>query len=525
MDTIRAGSYTVTPSSPEYTFTPASADVTITSQTLGDLEDICGPRIYVNFEAVEAAVFSPTVDGPITGGLGSPWIQSTSFDLGQVGYMQQEYFISGTARAYTNIGDLESDGLWSVETASRAPYKTRILVYRPIDPQDFNGSVVVEWFNVSGGLDAAPDWVMSHTELIREGYAWVGVSAQFVGVEGGEGVVSIPGLGDLSLKGYDPERYGSLNHPGDSFSYDIFSQAGKAIYSPADVDPLGGLRPEIMIAIGESQSAGCLTTYVNAVAPLARIYNGFLIHSRGSFSTPLSQAPQPVINTPGNVQIRDDISVPVMMLQTETDVLLLGSLAARQPDGPLFRLWEVAGTAHYDTYGLIVGPGDLGDDPSVADVVEESTPIPGVIECDKPVNSGPQHFVVKASVAALNRWIRYGEAAPSAPLLEVEGSFPDAEFVLDEHGNVLDGIRTPYVDAPIATLSGLGQSGGGVCFGFGTTVLFDDVTLASLYPDHAAYVSAVNEATDLAVEAGFILEPDAQLIKQAAEVSGIGNLN
>ena len=63
------------------------------------------------------------------------------------------------------------------------------------------------------------------------------------------------------------------------------------------------------------------------------------------------------------------------------------------------------------------------------------------------------------------------------------------------------------------------------CFIFGTTVLFDDVTLDSLYPTHDAYVSAVKEATDGAVEAGFILEPDAKLIKAAAEVLDIGDLN
>jgi hypothetical protein len=213
----------------------------------------------------------------------------------------------------------------------------------------------------------------------------------------------------------------------------------------------------------------------------------------------------------------------VLTFQTESDLIILGSLASRQPDGPFFRLWEVAGTAHADTYSLMVGAGDLGDDPSVAEVVEESAPIPGIIECDKPINSGPQHFVLKAAVAALNRWVRDGEAAPSAPLLEVEGSLPDAEFVLDDYGNVLGGIRTPYVDVPIAALSGLGQSGGSFCWLFGTTALFDDPTLASLYPTHAAYVSAVNEATDSAVEAGFILEPDAQLIKAAAAASDIGS--
>jgi len=465
------------------------------------------------------AVDNPTVEGPVTGGNGSPWIQSTSFDLGQVGYMQQEYFISGTARSFVNVGALGSDGVWTVEPASRALYKTRILVYRPIDPQDFNGSVVVEWFNVSS-VESAPDWIHMHTELIREGYAWVGVSAQYEGVEGGGAILPIPGLGDLSLKGFDSERYGSLSHPGDSFSYDIFSQAGQTIRNPSGLDPLGGLNPDRLIAVGESQSAIRLTTYVNAIQPLFGVYDGFLIHSRSGGSAALSEDPQPEINTPGVVWIRDDISVPVLMFQTETDLFLLYSLSARQPDGPFFRLWEVAGTAHDDTYGLILGAGDLGNDPAAAQVLVTDAPIPGILECDSPINSGHQHFVLKAAMAALDRWVRGGQASPNAPRLEIEGSPP--EFALDAFGNVLGGIRTPYVDAPIAVFSGTGQTGSFICRLFGTTVLLDAGTLASLYPDNATYVSAVSAATDQAVDAGFILAPDAPLIKAAAAASGIG---
>ena len=66
-----------------------------------------------------------------------------------------------------------------------AAYKTRIFVYRPKNPKKFNGTVVVEWNNVSGGVDSAPDWIQGHVELLREGVAWMGVSAQIVGVESG----------------------------------------------------------------------------------------------------------------------------------------------------------------------------------------------------------------------------------------------------------------------------------------------------------------------------------------------------
>ena len=104
-----------------------------------------------------------------------------------------------------------------VECHHRAgsPYTTRIAVDRPIDPRKFNGTVVVEWLNVSGGLDDAPDWTLTHNELIREGFAWVGVSAQRVGVQ--------------AAATTDPSEYSSLSIPSDSFSYDIYSQAAETV--------------------------------------------------------------------------------------------------------------------------------------------------------------------------------------------------------------------------------------------------------------------------------------------------------
>src|SRR5205823_3716775 len=84
--------------------------------------------------------------------------------------------------------------------------KTRILVERPTSPSRFNGTVVVEWLNVSGGLDAAPDLIGAHTRMMREGMVWVGVSAQFAGVEGGP---SLLGVLSSPVKTLDPVRSGS----------------------------------------------------------------------------------------------------------------------------------------------------------------------------------------------------------------------------------------------------------------------------------------------------------------------------
>jgi hypothetical protein len=462
-----------------------------------------------------AQVPSPTIEGPITSP-GGAFIASTTFDLASVGYEQAEYFISGTATAYTNTAPLGEDGMWSVTpSGTTAAYKTRILVYRPTSPKKFSGTVVVEWLNVSGGVDAAPDWTQGHVELLRQGAAWVGVSAQIVGVEGGPALV---GVVSLPLKVVNAARYGSLHHPGDSFSYDMFSQAGQAVRTPSG--PLGALKVKRVIAIGESQSAFRMVNYINAIHPITHVYDGFLVHSRGSFGTALSEAPQPAIPAPGTAPIRADVDVPVLTFETETDLTFLAFFGARQDDSANFRLWEVAGTAHYDTYGLGVGNTDVGTSPDVAAPVIQNDLVGGIIHCNAAINSGPQHYVVNAALNALIRWVRTGKAPKSAPRLDVSAGPPVASN-LDANGNALGGIRTPQVDVPIATFTGE-QSGSIICRLFGTTTLLDDSTLASLYPTHKTFTKAFGKSLKRAVKAGWILKPDAKLIKKWAAAADVG---
>jgi hypothetical protein len=88
-------------------------------------------------------------------------------------------------------------------------------------------------------------------------------------------------------------------------------------------------------------------------------------------------------------------------------------------------------------------------------------------------------------------------------------------FNLDAQGNALGGIRTPYVDVPLAALSGLGQEGGSFCGLFGTTRSFTAEELAALYPTADDFITKWNAATDAAVESGAILAVDAEHIKTA----------
>jgi hypothetical protein len=479
-----------------------------------------------------APVKGATVTGPVTGGAGVPRVASTGFDLADVGYVTEEYFLEGTATAYDAAKPLKSDGKWAVKPVSTAPYKTRIVVYRPEKAKDFNGTVVVEWLNVTAGFDSAPHWQWAHNAIIRSGAAWVGVSAQAVGVQGGASVA----LGGPSggLKGGDPERYGTLEHPGDIYSYDMFSQAGRAVAHGGTSGPLGGFKVQRVIAVGQSASASRLVTYVNAIHPRAKVFDGFLIHSRSGGASPLTQPPPtppgatPVSTMPTRSLIRTDLDVPVLTFETEFDVA--GSTVpfalARQPDTKKFRTWEVAGTAHTDSY---TPPGlgflDTGDGQAERDLLDPTKLTGGVFSCVPAINSGGAYLVLNAAYTHLEQWVRDGTLPPKSPRIDVTVGTPTTVH-RDQHGNALGGIRTPLLEAPIATLRGDGSSGptaSRFCGLYGTTAPFDAATLASLYPTHADYVAKFDKATDRAVKAGFILAPEAKNLKAAAATSNVGN--
>lgn len=435
---------------------------------------------------------------------GQPNLLAQNFDLGTVGYQVSEYFLEGTARAFTNTSELGSDGMWSAEPGEEAAYKTRIIVYRPIDPADFNGNVLLEWLNVTAGFETPPSLGTGGLEMRRSGNVWIGASAQIIGIEGSDRAL-LP----FHLKGVDPARYGSLVHPGDSFSYDIFSQMAQAIRNPMDIDPLGGLVPENIIAYGESQSAGRLATYINAIHPLYNTFDGYMVHSRGDGSSPLAQEPQVSIPTPAAPIIRADINVPVLTFETETDVAFLEFYKARQPDTDMIRAWEVAGTAHGDYYTFVSGRDDDVGAPIFASVIEENSVL-GFITCDLPMNNGPHHYVFNRAVRALNTWVTSGMPPATSPRLELNADSTD--YLYDDNGNALGGIRTPYVDAPSAILRGERNTGNGFCGLFGTTSLFSAAQMATLYSDEAGFVAAVTTATNAAVAADFLLQEDADAI-------------
>jgi hypothetical protein len=494
----------------------------------------------------------PDVTGPIANTTplrhpdhGYPY-NATPVDLGKQGYVEEEFFLIGTANRY-NTPSGERGSVIDVDH----PYSTRIVVRRPKQAARFNGTVIVEWYNVSQGHDGEYEWFQSYEHLVRSGYAWVGVSAQTVGVN--------------ALKEWSPGRYRSLDVSrggtviGDGLSYDVFSAAALAIRGKAHRDVMGGLRAQRLIATGHSQSAGRLYNYFHSVHPLtSKLFDAVLLHGGGGRVSP-------------------DLNVKVFKYLDESDVVSQAN--ARVADSTGYRQWEVAGTSHLDAQ-FSRSLAALGLRVSGMRPVEGSPPIggPSISGGEKGngaagngaglenegVNGGcaqppfsrvPSYHVLNAAFDATHRWLADGVVPPSAPQIELKRLPPSLtappadsgrgrppspprgfggpgwEIVRDEMGLARGGIRLAAVAAPIAKNSGdnvgsIGTANGGAgernCRLMGSSEPLDAARLAALYPTRDAYLAKVREATEKNLKAGYITKADADATIREAEKLKIG---
>lgn len=453
--------------------------------------------IITGSATVFAAVPAATLYGPIAAD--PPGSESRNFIFGASpiildgsGYIEEEYFIAGEANRYSTP-ELETGEV----VDSGHPYRTRLIVRRPEDSAEFNGIVIVEWINVTGGTDKDIDWWQSGEHLMRNGYAYVGVSAQQMGID--------------TFKQWSPQRYQSLDTTNngsvenDALSFDIFAAAGKAIRrigqeAPGtDIDILAGLRAEQIIATGHSQSASRLATYVNNIHSLDPVYDGFMIHGGGG-------------------RIRDDQQVKIFKLMAETDMLRRAN--APQPDSNYFRQWEVAGSSHVDVPFEI----EFARMRNLRDGLPTEGVSPRDSTCDLPAYSTvPFRDVMNAAFEHLVTWIRDDVAPPTAEPIQLVRAVPAVEFARDAYGNVLGGIRLAEHAVPTARNTGLNSgSSNRFCFLYGSHEPFDEETLERLYPSHEVYVNAVKAVVEQNLADGYILPSAAERTVREAETSAIG---
>ncbi|MET0909614.1 MAG: alpha/beta hydrolase domain-containing protein, partial [Ilumatobacteraceae bacterium] len=442
------------------------------------------------------------------------------YDVTDFGYEEHEYLIEGVATPYPP------------SALPPAPYRTRMIVWTPTDPARFNGTTVAEWAEVSdfGRFELTVELGYLSPMLEEAGYAFALVSAEEGGVcdRDAEGVCTA-----TSLQGADPGRYATLEHPGDPYSFDIFSQALQAIKHPDGLAPLGGLTTDTVIATGFQPSVdkwfptgapdpdsftsplgiyGPLNAYLaNGADADARLADGFLIDAAAPLTEPA------------------EYRVPVLHHLDESAI-------RRTPtaDTTNHVTWEVVGASHADRWSgaHIVIPSAVEPTPKLGrtdelaarDRSDNYGQLPDVdaAVCAPGPRTGslfPRHYTVNAALVALHTWIDTGSPAPTAPFIERVGAEPSdasAKLMRDTDGNAIGGLRSPIVAVPVASYDGE------ACIQAGTTVPLSSDRLAELYPTHQSYVRQLVVATDQAVDDGFLLCADAERIMRAASASTIG---
>lgn len=456
-----------------------------------------------------------SIKGPVTGGKRANPLAAYPKDLGAFGYVEEEYFISGEARSYDLKGTQTRDGKWTLTPSGQTrPYTTRLLIQKPRDPSRFNGTVLVEWINVSPGNDN----VLIPDDPIFDGFAYVGVSAQAVGVHG------FPDAGagfNNGLKSWDPDRYKPLTHPGDAFSFDIFHQVGRALKSHGGgaADPLRGLAVRKLIATGASQSAARLRSYINGVHPLEPVYDAFvpfLDFGNGSNydnrASTIAVIPSAATQTRFPTRIREDLDVPVLVVNTEQEAANYRGPGEdiNQPDTDRFRLWEVAGAPHSPAIPTIRGA--IGARDGFRREVGDSRP-----GTETPTFPGAHVTSWHCTIAGFHHvhdWLNGGAPPPHSPRIRfIEGN---KRLVRDTLGIGTGGIRLPEVDVPVEVNTGWADDPA-QRNNRGLSAPLPPGKLAQLYSSHAEYAARVASSAQAAQDAGFIRSYRVQqYVEQAA---------
>ncbi len=485
---------------------------------------MCGALSVPTVAAADPAGALPTVVGPIPSTsasypFGAADHELVPENLARVGYVENEFFVSGTANVY----EWPAPGPAVVRTAG-ARYTTRILVRRPAKASHFSGNVVVEMLNPSNLFDLNIGWALMHRQLVDNGDVWVGITAKPISVQ--------------ALKNFDAARYASLSFanplplddprncptvPSDSarttengLAWDIYSQVGALLRSKDPANPVSyGRLVKHLYGFGYSQTGGYLYDYINAIHPLdiARngkpTYDAYLVAvAGGAFvgAVPINQCqPAPPVGDPRRQF--SNVGVPIIHVMSQSDYLI--GIAARRPDSDApadrYRHYEMAGAGH-------ATPDELNFAAAPADIERAGRAVPPMNCNEGPRSRFPSRIFFDAAIRNLDLWVRYGIAPPHANPIEVVNGTP----VLDQFGNVTGGLRSPYLDVPTSTWFG-SSTGASFCFIAGHEVPFDAARLAALYPHRGDYLGAVVRDTATLVLGRYITASDGiDLIREAA---------
>lgn len=473
----------------------------------------------------------PTVTGPIAVTAESfPLMASnklqTLVDLPKAGYVEEEFFVSGRANVY----DWAADGRLSVRTPN-APYTTRILLRRPAAPARFSGNVIIEIANSARRFDFNFTWGVSHDSFMENGDVFVVLTLGQPNLE--------------ALKVFDPVRYAPLSMANPTpdeacavgrgggapqtsmfeagLQWDILSQVGALLKAARAGGPLAGFNVQRLYMTAYD---GIMHTYMAAIHPNARlangrpVYDGYMQHRHPNLAAIRRCAPAPAADDPR--QTLRNLDVPLIRIMPETDVLTLYRFRREDGDAPndRYRLYEVAGGSHADGWFYPYQPSvevlrKVGSPyPYLASWPFHNQCEPEMLTQKTPINT----YVLDAAYASLTRWVRDGVAPPKAPRISVEnGGTPQARIVRDQVGNAAGGVRTPYLDVPVARYH-TESKGETFCPELGRTEPLDWARVVSLHGTPQNYATKVAQSVDRLVKERWLTESDGRKIKAESAV-------
>lgn len=431
--------------------------------------------------------------------------------LSQKGYVEEEYLISGTANVY----DWGGDGKLMVKFPN-APYGSRIRVRRPKDPAKFSGAVVVEIPNDARRFDWDMLYGYLSDEIIRRGDGWVSIT---------------PPPGMPGLKAFDPVRYKDINFANpapdacetagaqeEGLRWDMYSQVGALIKHGGPGEPFAGFKVQ---AIYMTTQGGDVVTYMNVFHPQAKlggkfVYDGYLSKQPGGVGR-LNQCGKALPKGDSRNQIRN-AGVPVIAMIAQGEVI--PTLAAQRADSDdpndKFRLYEVAGGSHldkfaYDAFASMNDAKQAGNAQGTPEFPFAGRCTPEIQLIDYPL----MPFVYHAALDHLDNWARKGIAPPHADRIQVkDADTPKPSVVVDQYGNAVGGIRSFWVDDPVAMFT-QNSTGPGPCVELGHSVPLSWQKLEEIHGNYKAYVAKASASLDKSVKDGWITQADADKMKKA----------
>ncbi len=446
---------------------------------------------------------------------GPPETRSTPFlawyqDLSQVGYIEEEYLVSGTANVYGYVDNVAQRP--EVEVIDPAvPYTTRILVRRPIKPAHFNGTVFVDVLNATAGWDGDAIWYGTYPYLTRTGAIWVGVSTKPVTVN-----FLRNSWGRPPWPTRNASRYATLAMPFFGQVWDMMTDVGTLLKSGGNAhNPLAGFDVERLVMVGYSQSAAYQVTYANSFHERTRlpdgmpVYDGYFIAAGGARAKSVTGASSATENLPaGDLRNFIHVDAPVIRFQSQTEVVNFPSWTVRQNEAqyPWLRTYELAGGSHVDLWRDVEGgkalTRDLGLPPSFC---------PAPATAKNPLNTGVYEA---AAMENLVRWIKSGVQPPPSRFMALTNTSTGAvALARDADGNVIGGVRPPELRTPIGTYLE-SNSGPGFCGLYGGFSPFSAARLDQLYRNRGAYVSSFVRGVARAVQEGYLLNTDAEQLRK-----------